>query len=187
MTRRTFDDSAFEGVGFLPWIGERYDGENRFGIRLLVLGESHYHDDGPGTTRGTIWKYTQPGGERHRFFTVIANVVRGERGWIGPEALARVFQELAFYNFVQSQVGSAPRGQPTFRQWVEAQDPLKTVLGVLRPDAVLVLGRELRRHILDWPGGIERETIAHPASSRLRYDEAFPKFKCLIERARRRH
>ena len=116
-------------------------------------------------------------------FTVIANILRGQGGWIDENDLAQVFQEIAFYNFVQTFVDSAPRGDPSFRQWVDAQAPLKTVLAALKPNAVLVLGLELWRHILDWPEGIAHAVIAHPASSRLRYVDAIPAFEKLVERA----
>lgn len=87
---------------------------------------------------------------------------------------------------MQTFVGDAPRGNPTFRQWVEAQAPFRTVLDALQPDAVLVLGFRLRDHILEWPADIEHAVIGHPASSHLRYDEAFPEFQGLVERAKSR-
>ena len=184
-------DGCFEGVGFHPWIGERYCTGGRFGVRVLVLGESHYGEAGKETvdmTKEVVASYTQRAitgqGERLRFFTVIANILRGQRGWIDDEELARVFQDIAFYNFVQSFVGDGPRGDPTFRQWVDAQAPLKTVLQALRPDAVLVLGLELGEHILDWPEDIDRAVIAHPSSSHCRYEDAIPAFQCLVNRAK---
>ena len=180
---------SLEGVQFHPWIGERYDGENRFGVRVLVLGESHYGEEGrekPTETTEVVRWFTQGGGNRRRFFTVIANVLRGQRGWIDDSELARVYQEIAFYNLVQTFVGDAPRRDPTFRQWVDAQAPLRTVLAALRPDAVLVLGLELWRHILDWPEDVPHAVIAHPASSHLRYDDAIPSFVDLVERAKAR-
>ena len=173
---------------FHPWIGQHYDGENRFGVRVLVLGESHYGPDGTErqdeTERVVTW-YTQ-GGARHLFFTKVANVLRRQRGWIDDGELAAVFHEIAFYNFVQTFAGDGPRDHPTFRQWVDAQAPFKTVLDELRPDAVLVLGLELSYHILDWPKDVEHTVIGHPASSRLSYADAIPKFQCLVERARQR-
>ena len=184
---------SLKGVGFPPWIGKHYCTENRFGVRVMVLGESHYGAEGtekPTETEGVVQWFTQRAqtgeGERMRFFTVIANILRGQGGWIGDGDLAQVFQEIAFYNFVQTFVGDAPRGDPSFRQWVDAQAPLKTVLEALKPNAVLVLGLESWRHILDWPEDIERAVIAHPASSRLRYVDAIPEFGKLVERAKAR-
>ena len=187
------EDRRFEGVGFHPWIGDRYGADSRFGVRLLVLGESHYgaaRQENPMETTKVVEWYTQRArtgkGERYRFFTVIANILRGQAGWIDDDDLADIFQEIAFYNFVQTFVGDGPRGDPTFRQWVDAQAPLKTVLDALRPDAVLVLGRELWGHILEPPAGPAFEVVAHPSSSHLRYAEAMPAFGDLVERAKGR-
>ncbi|MDE0508015.1 MAG: hypothetical protein OXI17_05195 [Gammaproteobacteria bacterium] len=182
------------GVGFRPWIGERYGRQSRFGVRVLVLGESHYdwlkrNCPENKVTIEVVEYHTQcfPKEDRRLpFFTKIANVLRGERGWIDDSDIASLFQEIAFYNFVQTFVGDAPRGNPTFRQWVEAQAPFRTVLDALQPDAVLVLGFRLRDHILEWPADIEHAVIGHPASSHLRYDEAFPEFQGLVERAKSR-
>ena len=188
---RTLEDLSLKGVGFNPWIGKHYGSENRFGVRVLVLGESHYGAKGmekPTETEGVVRWFTQRArtgeGKRHRFFTVIANILRGQGGWIDDSDLAAVFQEIAFYNFVQTFVGDAPRGDPSFRQWVDAQAPLKTVLDALKPDAVLVLGLELWDHVLEWPEDIAHAVIAHPASSRLRYVDAIPKFEKLVECAK---
>ncbi|MDD9960765.1 MAG: hypothetical protein OXU70_01565 [Gammaproteobacteria bacterium] len=187
------EDKKFHRVGFHPWIGERYSGDNRFDVRVLVLGESHYDkkgNEGPAYTKEVVRRATQlprtGKGRRQRFFTVAANVLRGKPGRIDNRDLAAVFQEIAFYNFIQTFAGDGPRGKPTFRQWVDAQEPLKIVLDALRPHAVLVLGLELGNHILDWPAHIERTVTAHPASSRLRYDDAIPAFRDLIERAKQR-
>lgn len=189
----TTEDLSLKGVGFHPWIGEHYRAGNRFAVRILVLGESHYGAEGmekPTETEGVVRWFTQRArtgeGGRARFFTVIANILRGQRGWISDGDLAQVFQEIAFYNFVQTFAGNAPRGHPSFRQWVDAQAPLKIVLDALKPNAVLILGLELWRHILDWPDDIAHEVIAHPASSHLRYDDAIPAFKKLVERAKLR-
>lgn len=172
-----------KGVRFLPWIGKRYD-NSRFGVRILVLGESHYggQQDDVAMTREVVEVYTQ-GGDRIRFFTVIANVLRGQSGWIEDTELAGMFQEIAFYNFVQTIVGEEPRCRPTFRQWVEAQEPFKAVLTELKPDVVLVLGVELQEKILEWPEGVEWAAITHPAGA-LRYAETFPKFHELVDQAK---
>lgn len=187
-------DGAFDAFKFPPWVGKNYHSrENRFRLRVLVIGESHYLREGEEkehTTIGVVRWFTQRAetkeGKRHPFFTKIAKVLRGERQWIDDRELAQVFQEIAFYNFVQSFVRDGPRGQPTFRQWVEAQAPLKTVLEVLRPDAALVLGPRLCDHILDWPDNTEREVIAHPSGRGFSYDKPVSQFKALVQRAQAR-
>lgn len=177
--------NEFPGVTFYPWIGSRYGRRSRFGIRLLVLGESHYGEniESKSFTTEVVKEWGQR--RRARFFTIIANVMTGNRGCITDQDRAAVWEHVAFYNFVQSAL-SAPRKSPSFRQWVQAQDPFHTVLKILRPDAVLVLGFGLDEHILRKPNGISFEVIGHPSSSRMRYDESIPAFQNLIEKAGRR-
>ena len=49
------------GVNFLPWVGQHYGRGSRFGVRLLVLGESHYGtpgEEGPDYTKEGLNKST---------------------------------------------------------------------------------------------------------------------------------
>ena len=159
-----------------------------------MLGESHY--DTPGKERAEYTRDVVCGWamkNRHRFFTVVSKILLGTRDWISDKDRAEVWHEVAFYNFVQEFVGEGARVQPTFRQWVAAQAPFRTVLEGLKPDAVLVLGYGLWEHVLEihedvidlQPGvQVPARKVAHPASSRLSYEEAIPDFQNLIETAR---
>ena len=77
---------------FHPWIGPHYGPESRFGGRLLVLGESHYgrpgEDDEPTFTQDVVRYYSAE--HRHPYFTRIAKVLRGDRGWIDDEERAAI-------------------------------------------------------------------------------------------------
>ena len=186
-------NQSFNGVGFYPWIGERYDGDNRFGVRVLVLGESHYGEKGtevPTYTRGVVCWHTQRArtgeGITSQFFTKVATVLCEKPEGINDGDLAKVFQEIAFYNFLQTFKGGTARGKATSQEWEDSQAPLKTVLDGLRPDAVLVLGRELSRRIPDFPEDTPRADIAHPAWPDFSYNEAIPKFQNLLEQAKAR-
>ena len=176
----------FPGVTFHPWVGAHYGRESRFGVRLLLLGESHYDEDPEcsdyGFTRDVVRTWGQQ--QRHRFFTVIAKVLRGSEDWIDDATRSEMWEHVAFYNFLQSVV-PAPRRAPTFRQWCEAQTPFETVLQSLEPDAVLMLGWRLSEHILHRPENVSLRTIAHP-SSRRPYEGAIPAFKKLLADAKRR-
>ena len=175
-------------VVFRPWKGERYGRESRFGVRLLVLGESHYGECGTETsdfTTAVVREWAQT--HRHAFFTVISKILLCKpNGRIDNETRGEVWNHVAFYNFVQSFVGDRSRIRPNSRQWIEAQAPFKEVLHHLQPDAVLVLGYRLGEHILDFPVGVEFEVIGHPSSYRMRYDKAIPSFEGLIARAKAR-
>ena len=177
--------SDIDGVSFQPWVGNLYGRANRFGVRLLILGESHYGDAKsahPELTRNVIRSWAQQ--KRDRFFTVIANTLISNRGWISDEERASVWEHVAFYNLVQELV-SGPRQEPSFRQYVEAQQPFHRVLERLEPHAVLVLGYRTADHILDWPEKTDYAVISHP-SSRFRYNDAIPTFQTLVDRSRRR-
>lgn len=177
----------FPGVTFHPWIGAHYGRESRFGVRLLLLGESHYDDDpefsDSDLTRDVVRDWGQK--QRARFFTVIAKVLRGSRDWIDDDARSEIWEHTAFYNFVQSVV-PAPRTPPTFRQWCDAQTPFETVLQSLNPDAVLMLGWRLSEHVLHRPENVTFGAIAHPSSSQLRYVDAISTFKKLLTDTKRR-
>ena len=174
-------------VNFLPWVGRHYGRGSRFGVSLLVLGESHYgqpEEECSDYTAGVVRTWAQQ--RRSRFFTVISKVLLGTKDWIDDSLRGEVWEHIAFYNFVQEFVGDGPRNAPDFRQWVEAQVPFKTIVQDLRPDAILVLGHRLREHILDVPNGVDVESIGHPSSSSMRYDDAIPRCENLVARAKAR-
>jgi len=174
----------FPGVTFHPWIGAAYGGNSRYGLRLLVPRESHWGPDivgstGSGLNRKIVKSYGQK--QRSKFFTMTANILRGERGYIDDDTRRKIWDSVAFYNLVQA-VFERPRKAPSFRQWVDAQEPLQTVLRVLQPKAVLVLGHRVCDHILDRPADIEFETIKHP-SSRAGYGTSIEQFEELLDRS----
>ncbi|HGW0964709.1 TPA: hypothetical protein ACNPTZ_005348 [Escherichia coli] len=62
---------------FQPWVGDHYH-SSRYGVRVMVLGESHYgepEDYAPDFTQHVINEHAfQPG---LRFFTIATNLLRG--------------------------------------------------------------------------------------------------------------
>lgn len=172
----------FPGVTFHPWVGAHYGRENRFGVRLLVLGESHYHEDPEFSdcrfTQEVVRNLGQK--KRHRFFTVIAKVLCGSEDRIEDDKRSEIWEHTAFYNFVQSVVVPGPRIPPTFRQWCAAQSPFETVLQSLKPDAVLMLGWRLWEHVLHQPENVTFGVLPHPTNPQFRYEDAIPAFKKLL-------
>ena len=135
-------DGTVEGVFFQPWVGETFAGGAVDGVRLLVVGESHYGDVSDVPDLRTLTKVVirnhidRP---RERLFGRIEQLVGN--GPL-PDRAARVafWNRIAFYNFVQEvlpQLGD----RPTVKQWSEARSPFLSVLRTLRPQAVLVLGK----------------------------------------------
>ncbi|ENT4838116.1 TPA: hypothetical protein ACNHSB_004962, partial [Escherichia coli] len=100
-------------VKFQPWVGDHYH-SSRYGVRVMVLGESHYgepEDYAPDFTQHVINEHAfQPG---LRFFTIATNLLRGTTDEPTAEERREAWQHVAFYNYVQEFVGDAGRIRPT--------------------------------------------------------------------------
>jgi hypothetical protein len=183
-------------VTFKPWVGSRYEAkDNRFGVKLMVLGESHYSKDGapdPQFTRSVIKTFgvsREPG--RGRTFTKLAKLLLDIRsGEVTDAKRSEVWRELLFYNFVQEYVGSSARQRPTSNMWVEGKKPLLQVLDRYSPDLILVLGKALEHHVRPLEKcGIPASTtvcyVQHPAAAFV-YDVWCQKFQLALRKARRK-
>ena len=171
-------------VSFTPWIGPRYTDEGIGGTKLLVLGESHYgEEESPPSsfTKDVVRSLVYDG--RHAFFTMIAKLVvgRGAGNYIPQSERQWVWDRIAFYNYVQSLAGTGPDGDVTDSMWEEAKGPFLDVVEVTGPDAILIVGKGLGKHVPS-PGaepslegigsldGIRRTTIEHVSSPGFTYD-----------------
>jgi hypothetical protein len=174
------------GVVFEPWKGSKYGADNRFGIPVLVLGESHYGDESKGRSTVTTEVVRRLAQEnRHAFFTKISKVLLGLDGktWIDNEARGDVWEHIAFYNYIQCFVSTDPRVRPSPEMWAAARAPFLHVLNELDPKVVLVLGKELAGHLPVLPDGIEVCRIQHPSTG-FDYRKWNPIFHEAIERAK---
>ena len=172
---------------FDPWIGPRYESEGLGGLKLLVLGESHYGAAGTESrefTQGVVRRLGQE--SRHRYFTTVAKLALG----LGPTHIsngrrAEFWDRVAFSNYVQSFVAESaePRARPTEEMWAAAREPLTQTLEELRPDALLITGLELGRRVADLPGPVPTYAIKHP-SQFLNYDEWQPGLQAFLASVR---
>ena len=206
-----------EEVTFHPWVGSHYeDSDNRFGFRLLVLGESHYNDAMNENDQDPEWiEYRNSHGGEHvftqfvvrkwgqnrraSFFTIIAKVLSGSAEWIDDDARSEILEHVAFYNYVSRHVpwyqdDDRPK-RPTSEQWRGSKAPFETVLQSLKPDAVLMLGKELSDCVVNQHNhgnlrmyhayqheNINFLGIYHPSSRRFfKYDKAIQAFNELIK------
>lgn len=160
-----FTNSDLPGVKFHPFVGEKYH-NSRYGVRLLVLGESHYgteEDYGIDLTQKIIRDYAYAPG--FAFHSKVTNLLRGRTDWPTDEERREAWRHVAFYNFVQEFVGDASRLPPTQKMWATAQAPFLEVIRALRPDVILVLGSRLWNNVdalpeeypVEWCG------ITHPS------------------------
>ncbi len=173
-------------VIFQPWIGNLYRANNRFGVQVLVLGESHYGDEAetrPTVTTEVVRWLAQD--ERHAFFTKVSKVLLGldEKIWLNNEARGEVWEHVAFYNYIQGFVSTDPRVRPTTNMWENAREPFLQIVRDLNPQLMLVLGIELGRNLPAVPSSIEVCVIQHPSTG-FSYEKWNRMFLEALERAR---
>jgi hypothetical protein len=138
-------DSEFKTVKVLPFIGKNYGKPDGLGVRILILGESHYNPIGGPLHRTFTRDVLENHSDKHRVFGKIVRMFYDRKP---DEQMKRQFwKTVAFYNFIQESVGDAPRIRPTRKMWEQAPQALREVLMLCRPGFVLVLGKELRRNL----------------------------------------
>jgi hypothetical protein len=152
-------DISPSALRFEPWRGQRYPSGGVVHPPLLILGESHYHEDphyaNPRFTTEVVEDYLS-GRCRHRFFTSVMQVVSARTFF--PYDLRRIFWDsVAFYNYIQDIVGASRGIRPTSQMWHTAKAPFSQLLHGLRPRCVLVCGWELWSHVI--PGLIPKEQV----------------------------
>ena len=177
----------FVDVVFDPWVGSRYRCGGRFGVRLLVLDESHYGKrDEIRTTLTSDVVQTWGQTKRMQFFTIVSKVLLGldQNVPLDDSSRSSIWEDVAFYSYVQVLL-DGPRERPTDEMWASAGRPFLGVLKELEPDAILVLGNELNDRLpTNLLGQVQNAHIPHPTSPPFSYQAANPVFTQLIERAR---
>ena len=172
---------------FEPWIGDKYRNEGLNGLNLLILGESHYGEEGterPGFTRHVVRKWGQE--NRHRFFTTTAKVVLGlGSSYISNSKRADFWDRVAFANYIQTFVAedAESRKRPTDEMWQEAQEALPITIEKTSPDAIVVLGIEVERRLPELPDSLPHHAIKHP-SQYFRYEKWQPELQQFLQSIR---
>jgi hypothetical protein len=143
-------------VYFEPWRGSDYlHGFN--GRRFMILGESHYdswktngqlvrYDLGTNFTRECVKEVVQRDdvGPFWRFVEqILLNQPRGKDGWVEDGGF--VWDQIAFYNFLQVPVHGTAGDRPVHEEFVRSRGAFRGVIEKLRPECILVCGRELWR------------------------------------------
>lgn len=129
----------FANVQFHPWIGAHYQ-NSPFGLRILVLGESHYGweampEDEASVTRRSL----ETGRETGRFWQAIAGLLAAYK----PDGTPNTWDCVAFYNYVQHIVGDQARVRPEDWMWTSKTtvQAFKQVLAECQPERILVIGK----------------------------------------------
>jgi len=173
-------------IVFEPWIGDKYFDSDYFGVRVLVLGESHYGEKQemrPTITTEVVRWLAQR--ERHSFFTKVSKVLlgAGKETWLDNKTRSDIWEHIAFYNYIQGFVGNDSRIRPTYDLWNLSREPFLEVVTKLSPAVILVLGKELGRNIPDLPKSIQVCCIQHPSTGFV-YSKWNPVFKDSLELAK---
>lgn len=148
---------------YYPLVGSKYkNGIN--GVKLLILGESHYCDEGCEVcgiksgfdcsefTIGVLERfinYKRRIGAHESWmttFTRFTNVLFGEA--IPDSKLIEFWDSIIFYNYVQSST-KGPRISPSFEQFDESKDSFFNILSIYKPDLIIVWGKRLWENLPD--------------------------------------
>lgn len=127
---------------FQPWIGSRYYADNRFGQRVLVLGESHYGDDSEISSDFTSRVVQDLAkNQRSSFFTKVSKVLLGLNSdhWLDDKERGDVWEHVAFYNFIQGFVSTEARVRPSDEMWENSKEPFLELINTLKPQIILAM------------------------------------------------
>jgi hypothetical protein len=146
-------------VKFAPWEGSGYasvqkrkSGVLPNNVRLLVLGESHYgvDNDRLDTTKFVV-KCFLKGRENPRFFGAVTSTLASSYyGDLKDGEIQSVFNDIAFYNFVQESVGPGASTVPSREAFTSSYDAFFEILTNLAPTHVWVCGRRLWNNMPDF-------------------------------------
>jgi hypothetical protein len=158
-----------ESILVRPHVGCDYHERKLCGLKILILGESHYCPDPvlpPDWTQERIQEIMD--GCTPPAYACLAKVVALFNDGKRPDLQVRrqFWQQVAFYSFVQTKViGDKPRKRPTVEQWEEGKRIFPAALNLLKPEFILVLGKELSDHL---PGASEVAILKNEATDKIR-------------------
>ncbi|SHO23031.1 Putative uncharacterized protein [Moritella viscosa] len=158
-------------IVFKPWIGSNYT-SNKFGARILVLGESHYgspEDEYEDYTVDVVKMWGQE--NRLAFFTKIAKTLLNydSSNYLNEHERHTLWENVSFYNYVQAIVGEGARIRPSDEMWKKSEVAFQEVIERLDPQIIIVLGMELAENLPKIPEGIEVCFLNHPSSGGYSY------------------
>lgn len=143
-------------IFFRPFVGSQYAGGGMFGKRIMVVGESHYCDEGcrdcgdclrhrecMDFTKGVVESYLDESNGRERWMQTFLKFERSLIGRETDQALRqRIWQSVAFYNYLQVAMGG-PREAGTAAQYRQAGTAFFTIMEKYQPEYIIVWGNRL--------------------------------------------
>ena len=160
-----------KNVVFKPWIGSNFE-SSKLGSRVLVVGESHYGEEGSehdGFTADVVKACGQT--DRLPFFTKIAKTLLNydSSNYLDDQERADIWEQVAFYNYIQKFVGDTARIRPTNEMWEAAEHPFLEVVQSLKPEVIIVLGKTLAEYLPSVSDDIAVCYLQHPSSGGYSY------------------
>ena len=151
-----------KSVFYYPRIGKNYTDKGYNGLKILILGESHYCGErekceicGVFSNRKDCNNFTVNVIENNflaykkgqvefedwmRTFSRFTNIFIGTQ--VETETLIEFWDSVIFYNYVQSST-TGPRIAPTHQQFEESEKAFYEVLNKYTPDLIIVWGNRL--------------------------------------------
>jgi len=151
-----------------PWIGRRWgQSDNALGgLRIIILGESHYHDsvpvgtDIPDMTEWVIHSYLQDRSSHPFLSKIEALVMTGTHSWETRD----FWDSVVFYNYIPVVAANKPRQRPGEELWYGAAPQLfGELVKRVEAEGILVCGTELWRRM---PIGLIERQDAYRAGGR---------------------
>lgn len=143
-------------VFFQPFVGANYANGGIFGKRIMVLGESHYCDEGCadcgdcqlhrdciGFTQNVIRNYLDEACERENWMRTF---LKFERSLVGMETdwdmKRKIWDSVLFFNYLQVAMGG-PREAGTSGEYSEASGALFDMMDKYQPEYLIAWGNRL--------------------------------------------
>ena len=141
---KSYDDafSQIADLKWLPWVGENYNDNN---IRILVVGESHYHDN----TQQTINSSHSTSFTREVVNDLAINSLNKRSPFFQNFHLAlletnefdstKFWNQVAFYNFIQKPMTTS-MGRPPRQDFVDGWKVFFETIRILKPTLCIFVG-----------------------------------------------
>ncbi len=133
-------------VYFLPWVGSDYENGGIFGLKVMILGESHYDVGESRQATMEVMEAVLGGHEKpkRRFWTNVEIALVGGKQVGGDRN--RFWHSVLFYNYIQESL-TGPRIPPRYALFQAAEGAFLEVVERKSPDFILVLGERLWKNL----------------------------------------
>lgn len=147
---------------YLPWVGRRYRQGLNAGLRVMILGDSHYSDEDREATRYHLRKHIDFK-DRYRFWAAVEQIVGG-RALRSPEERREFWDAVAFANFLQTSL-DAPGVEWLYDEVHRAKQAFVELVERIEPDVLLVFSKRAWSCLPgddQWPGSHNLTNVRVP-------------------------